>query len=100
MLQRQGSLDADGNPVNTAKDNKKAAAQAPKAASSEERLGPIAWLRRYLREVMAEFKKVTFPTRDEVRSYSIIVFAFLVIMTTLIGLLDFGLSHLVLKVFS
>ena len=100
MLQRQGSLDADGTPVNAAKGNKKATPQAPKPAGSDARLGPIKWLQRYIREVMAEFRKVTFPSRDEVRSYSIIVFVFLVLMIAMIGLLDFGLSHLVLKVFT
>ncbi len=98
MLQRQGAVDADGAPVAGSK--KRATPQAPKPADKQQRLGPIAWMRRYLREVMAEMRKVTFPTRDEVRSYSIIVFIFLVFVTTIVGLLDFGLSHLVLKVFS
>ncbi len=100
MLQRQGSLDAEGAPVNSAKAKKRATPQPQKPTGNEPRLGPIKWFRRYLREVAAEMRKVTFPTRDEVRSYSIIVFVFLVIMITLIGLLDFGLSHLILKVYS
>lgn len=100
MLQRQGSLDADGSPVASAKAKKRASPQAPKQNKSEPRLGPIKWLRRYVREVMAEFRKVVFPTRDEVRNYSIIVIVFLAVTITIIGLLDFGLSHLVLKVFS
>lgn len=101
MLQRQGSLDADGAPVASAKAKKRGAPQAPKPSSkSEPRLGPVKWLRRYLREVAAEFRKVIFPTRDEVRNYSIIVLVFLAVTITIIGLLDFGLSHLVLKVFS
>ena len=49
---------------------------------------------------MAEMRKVNFPNREEVRTYSILVFIMLVILTTAIGLIDFGLSHVVLKVFS
>ncbi len=98
MLQRQGSLDAEGSPV--AGKAKKKPNQAPKPAKSEPRLGPIKWLRRYVLEVLAEFRKVVFPTREEVRTYSIIVVVFLALMITMIGLLDYGLSHLVLKVFT
>ncbi|MBS1846682.1 MAG: preprotein translocase subunit SecE [Actinobacteria bacterium] len=100
MLQRQGSLDADGNPIGQSKAKKRPATPAPTASSNEERLGPIKWFRRYFREVAAEFRKVIFPSRDEVRSYSMIVLVFLVVTVALIGLIDFGLSHLVLKVFS
>ena len=103
MLQRQGSLDADGSPVASASAKKRGAPQAPKPSKSskdEPKLGPIKWFRRYLREVMAEFRKIVFPTREEVRSYSIIVLIFLVVTIAVIGLLDFGLSHLVLKVYS
>ena len=104
MLQRQGSLDADGSPTSSAKAKKRASPQAPKPGKSsgkaEPKLGPIKWLRRYLREVAAEFRKIVFPSRDEVRNYSIIVLVFLVVTIAFIGLLDFGLSHLVLKVFS
>jgi preprotein translocase SecE subunit len=45
-------------------------------------------------------RKVSFPDREEVRTYSIIVFIFLVVVTSIVGLLDFGVSHLVLKVFN
>lgn len=100
MLQRQGSLDAEGTPVASNKAKKRGAPQAPKSGRDEPRLGPIKWLRRYIREVVAEFRKVVFPTREQVRNYSIIVLVFLAVMITIIGLLDFGLSHLVLKVFS
>lgn len=100
MLQRQGSLDADGTPVASAKAKKRGAPKAPKPDKAEARLGPIKWFRRYLREVAAEFRKVIFPTRDEVRNYSIIVLIFLVVTIAVIGLIDYGLSHLVLKVYS
>ena len=98
MLQKQGALDADGEPVQSAK--KRAAPQAPKPAAKEERLPPHKWAQRYWREVMAEMRKVNFPNREQVRTYSILVFIMLVTVTTAIGLIDFGLSHVVLKVFS
>ena len=98
MLQRQGSLGADGEPVAGAK--KRASPQAPKPSAKEQRLGPIKWAKRYWREVVAEMRKVSFPSREEVRSFSIIVFIFLVVVTSVVGILDFGVSHLVLKVFN
>ncbi len=100
MMQRQGSLDAEGNPTSSARAKKRAAPQAPKTKSDEPRPGPIKWLRRYIREVIAEFRKVVFPTKEEVRKYSIVVLIFLVVMISIIGALDYGLSNLVLKVFT
>ena len=98
MLQRQGALGADGEPAPQAR---KAAAPVVKPPKpKEKRLPPIKWFRQYLREVVAEMRKVSFPTRNETMNYSVIVFTLLVTLTVTIGLLDFGLSHLVLKVFS
>lgn len=100
MLQRQGSLDADGSPVASQQAKKRGAPQAPKPKNDKERLGPVKWLRRYIREVVAEFRKVVFPTREEVRKYSIIVLIFLAVVISFIGVVDYGLSNLVLKVFT
>jgi preprotein translocase subunit SecE len=44
---------------------------------------------QFLREVRAELRKVAWPTRDEVRSYSILVLITVVVFTTAVTVLDF-----------
>ena len=53
----------------------------------------------YLKQVVAELRKVIWPNRKQMGSYTSVVLAFLVFMVTLIGLVDLGLAKLVLLVF-
>jgi preprotein translocase subunit SecE len=78
--QRAGQVDQDGSPVTTRE--RRAPAPRPKA----ERTGP----REFVREVRAELKKVSWPTRDEVIRYSTIVLIALVIFTAFV----FGVDYL------
>jgi preprotein translocase subunit SecE len=89
-LQRQGQVGADGQPVA----KKRAAAPAPKP-QVEERTSPA----QFLREVRGELRKVAWPTSSEVINYSIIVFVTVVILTSVIAALDYGIGEAVLKLF-
>ena len=90
MLQRQGALDATGEPV-----RQRRAQPAPKPAPAKERTN----LSQFLREVRAELRKVAWPTRSEVINYSIIVLVAVVILTALIAGLDYLFSKFVLTLF-
>ncbi|MCY3960851.1 MAG: preprotein translocase subunit SecE [bacterium] len=54
---------------------------------------------QFLREVRGELRKVSWPRREEVVNYSIVVLVVLVLLTTAIGLLDWGFSEAILKLF-
>jgi len=88
MLQRQGQLGDDGQPV--AKQRQR---PQPQPKTREERTGPI----QFLREVRAELRKVAWPTRGEVVNYSIIVLVTVVLLTTFIALLDFAFGEGILR---
>ena len=45
-------------------------------------------LRRYLEEVWSELKKVAWPTRDQVRNLTVLVFAISIVIGVYITLLD------------
>ena len=85
MLQKQGSVNADGTPV-------RAARQAPAPRAAEER----ASIGQYISEVRSELKKVAWPTRAQIKNYTAVVIATLVIMTLLTFVYDFGFAKLVL----
>jgi preprotein translocase subunit SecE len=79
QMQRMGAINEAGAPVRTQ--------PAPKTARpSEERTSP----REFLREVRAELRKVAWPTKEEVRNYSIIVLVTVILFTAFVALLDWG----------
>ena len=45
-------------------------------------------LKRYLEEVWSELKKVAWPTRDQVRNLTVLVFAISIVIGVYITLLD------------
>ena len=54
---------------------------------------------RFVREVVAELKKVVRPTRAEVVTYTSTVLVFVVIVMAFVMLVDFGAGHLTFFVF-
>jgi preprotein translocase subunit SecE len=92
MLQKQGQLTADGAPAVQQRRPPAPRAQAERA----QRTRPA----EFWREVKAELRKVVMPTKSEVISYSIVVFAAVAFMTTLVGLLDYGLGDVVLRLYN
>lgn len=60
---------------------------------------PFVFIVNYIRQVVAEMKKVIWPNRQQMVNYTIVVLVFLTFMTILIGLVDLGLAKLMLQVF-
>ena len=60
-----------------------------------QRRGPFGRLALFLRQVIAELRKVVTPTRKELISYTLVVLVFVVIMMALVSGLDFLFSLLV-----
>ena len=76
------------------------AKKAKKARKSDEPSNnPFVFVFNYLKQVVAELRKVIWPNRKQMGSYTSVVLAFLVFMVTFIGLVDLGLAKLVLWVF-
>ena len=50
---------------------------------------------RFFKNMFHELKKVSWPGKKEVVNYTIVVFAFMVIMGIIIGLIDFGSGALI-----
>ncbi|HEX2903754.1 MAG TPA: preprotein translocase subunit SecE [Jatrophihabitans sp.] len=56
-------------------------------------------LQRRFRETVSEMRKVLWPSRREMTTYTVVVLVFVVIMVTVVALLDLGLAKLVIAVF-
>jgi preprotein translocase subunit SecE len=64
-----------------------------------ERVGVFGRILRFVREVVAELRKVIWPTRKELLTYTAVVIVFVTVMLTIVGLLDLGFAKAVLWVF-
>jgi preprotein translocase subunit SecE len=73
-----------------------------KATRSKEgdRPGIFARLLNFFREVVAELRKVIWPTRNELLTYTTVVVIFVAIMLTIVASLDYGFGKLVFAVFA
>ncbi len=97
-MQRQGQLGPDGTPATTAgavQDRQRRVRQA----GQRSRSNPIQGTFTFVREVRGELRKVAWPTRAEVRNYSIVVLLTLVLLISLIFVLDWGASKSIFFLF-
>ena len=62
---------------------------------ADERTSPL----EFAREVRSEIRKVSWPTRAEVINYSLVVFFTVIVLTALIGSLDWLFSISILELF-
>ena len=54
---------------------------------------------RFVRESISELRKVLWPSRNELVTYSFVVIVFVVIMVAIVAGLDIGFARLVLLLF-
>jgi preprotein translocase subunit SecE len=113
--QRVGDADADAESPDevevskgdkakkSAKSDMKTAGKAAKAKkprkSGDRPPNPFVFLYNYLKQVVAEMRKVIWPNRKQMLTYTSVVLAFLAFMVALVGGADFGLAKLVMLVF-
>ena len=110
---RQRVAEADDVDVESAEEaevaeggkaKKERAAKKAKAAKKPKKPGdrsanPFVFVYNYLKQVVAEMRKVIWPNRKQMLTYTSVVLAFLAFMVALVGLADFGLAKLVMLVF-
>ena len=72
---------------------------AKKSADAKRSRNPFAAIWLFIRQVVAELRKVIWPTRREMVVYSIGVLVFVSLVTAIIAGLDIGFAKLMLAVF-
>ncbi|OBJ45302.1 preprotein translocase subunit SecE [Mycolicibacterium mucogenicum] len=100
--------ESDAETGDTDSDAEDSAAEAgkkskPKKAEKSKKTGPtrnpFVFVWNYLKQVVAELRKVIWPNRKQMIGYTTVVLVFLVFMVALIGGVDLGLAKLVMWVF-
>lgn len=66
-------------------------AKAEKGAKSAKKPGPLRRLRNYLGEVRSEMRRVVWPSKDELKTYSVAIIIMLIVFGVVIWLVDSGI---------
>ncbi|CAL9449558.1 MULTISPECIES: preprotein translocase subunit SecE [Streptomyces] len=73
--------------------------QKPRKGGKRAKKGPLKRLALFYRQIIAELRKVVWPTRNQLTSYTAAVIVFVVLMIGLVTLIDYGLSNAAKYVF-
>ncbi|MFE9256313.1 preprotein translocase subunit SecE [Streptomyces sp. NPDC006879] len=61
--------------------------------------GPLGRLALFYRQIVAELRKVVWPTRSQLTTYTSVVIVFVVIMIALVTVIDYGFQEAIKYVF-
>ncbi|MFI5767975.1 preprotein translocase subunit SecE [Streptomyces sp. NPDC051658] len=61
--------------------------------------GPLGRLALFYRQIVAELRKVVWPTRSQLTTYTTVVIVFVVVMIGLVTVIDFGFQRVIKYVF-
>jgi preprotein translocase subunit SecE len=67
-----------------------------RSSDKRERTSPVT----FYRQVVAELRKVVWPTQEQLVTYFAVVMVFVIVMMTLVSLLDLALGKLVFEIFA
>jgi preprotein translocase subunit SecE len=88
-----------GGTATRARTKAESADSRPKAKAEIQRVGIFGRIARFFREVVAELRKVIWPTRKELLTYTAVVVVFVTVMLTIVAGLDYLFAKGVLFVF-
>jgi preprotein translocase subunit SecE len=66
-----------------------------RAKQKRERTGPTT----FYRQVVAELRKVVWPSQQQLITYFIVVMVFVLVLIAIVSLLDLGFGKLAFKIF-
>ena len=71
----------------------------PRKGGKRGKKGPLGRLALFYRQIVAELRKVVWPTRNQLTTYTTVVIVFVVIMIGLVTVIDYGFTEAVKYVF-
>ena len=69
---------------------------ARRSGSKPERTNPAT----FYRQVVAELRKVVWPTQEQLITYFFVVMVFVIVLMAIVSLLDLGFGKLVFEIFA
>ncbi|MBD0738577.1 preprotein translocase subunit SecE [Streptomyces sp. CBMA29] len=71
----------------------------PRRGGKRGKKGPLGRLALFYRQIVAELRKVVWPSRNDLITYTTVVIVFVVVVIGLVSVIDWGFSKLVSYVF-
>ncbi|WP_299534966.1 preprotein translocase subunit SecE [uncultured Streptomyces sp.] len=71
----------------------------PRKGGKRGKKGPLGRLALFYRQIVAELRKVVWPTRKQLSTYTTVVIIFVVVMIGLVTVIDFGFQRVIKYVF-
>ncbi|UNO41317.1 preprotein translocase subunit SecE [Streptomyces sp. MST-110588] len=71
----------------------------PRRGGKRGKKGPFARLALFYRQIIAELRKVVWPTRNQLSTYTTVVIVFVLIIIGLVTVIDWGINEAVKYVF-
>ncbi|MET9876285.1 preprotein translocase subunit SecE [Actinacidiphila glaucinigra] len=95
------ALGSTATPESGRPDSESADAGSKKARRGGKRgkKGPLARLALFYRQIVAELRKVVWPTRNDLITYTSVVIVFVVVIIALVTVIDWGFNKGVSYVF-
>ncbi|MFD3534324.1 preprotein translocase subunit SecE [Streptomyces sp. NPDC058664] len=94
MTDAVGSIDMPDADDETSESKKKS-----RKGGKRGKKGPLGRLALFYRQIVAELRKVVWPTRSQLSTYTTVVIVFVVIMIGLVTVIDYGFQEAVKYVF-
>ncbi|MFF2526502.1 MULTISPECIES: preprotein translocase subunit SecE [Streptomyces] len=94
MTDAVGSIDKPD-----ADDEESAESKKPRKGGKRGKKGPLGRLALFYRQIVAELRKVVWPTRNQLTTYTTVVIVFVVIMIGLVTVIDYGFNQAIKYVF-
>jgi len=69
------------------------------SVTATDEVGFFGRIALFVRQVIAELKKVVWPTREQLVTYTTVVILFVTVLALVVSAFDFGFTRLVLKIF-
>ncbi|NBM19337.1 preprotein translocase subunit SecE [Streptomyces sp. GC420] len=94
MTDALGSIDMPDAEDQTPESKKRA-----RKGGKRGKKGPLGRLALFYRQIVAELRKVVWPTRSQLTTYTTVVIVFVVIMIGLVTVIDYGFQEAIKYVF-
>jgi len=94
MADAVGSIDTPDAQDEVPESKKK-----PRRGGKRAKKGPLKRLALFYRQIIAELRKVVWPTRNQLTTYATVVIVFVVIMIAMVTVIDYGLDQAAKYVF-
>ncbi|GAA0906042.1 MULTISPECIES: preprotein translocase subunit SecE [Streptomyces] len=94
MTDAVGSIDTPDAQDEVPESKKK-----PRRGGKRAKKGPLKRLALFYRQIIAELRKVVWPTRNQLTTYATVVIVFVVIMIAMVTVIDYGLDQAAKYVF-